>query len=153
MAKELYFEDVKVGDEIPSFTSAPLTRTNFVRYAGASGDFNPLHHDNTFVTVFGMERVISHGMLVMGITGKAITDYLPQRYLRKYKVRFASPTEPADFNDMQNTSARATLTVTGKVINKLEEGGEKLVEYEIQTADQNGNVKITGSFVAALPSK
>ena len=153
MAKDIYFEDVNVGDEMPSFTSDPITRTHIVRYAGASGDFNPLHHDNTFVSMFGMEMIISHGMLVMGITGRAITEYIPQKYLKKFKVRFSGMTEPADVNDMENTSARATLTVTGKVVNKSEEGGEKLVEYEIQTADQSGGVKITGSFVAALPGK
>jgi acyl dehydratase len=153
MAKELYYDDVAVGDEMPAYTSDPITRTHIVRYAGASGDFNPLHHDVTFVTMFGMERVISHGMLVMGITGRAITEYVPQKYLKKFQVRFSGMTEPADLNDMENTAARSTLTVTGKAVKKYEEGGEKLVEYEIQTADQSGGVKITGTFIAALPSK
>ncbi|MBN1881921.1 MAG: dehydratase [Deltaproteobacteria bacterium] len=149
MAKELYYDDVNVGDEMPSFTSDPINRTHLVRYAGASGDFNPLHHDNTFVAMFGMERVISHGMLVMGITGRAITDWVPQKYMKSFKVRFAGMTEPCDLNDMENTSARATLTVTGKVIEKT---GDQIV-CEIQTADALGGVKITGTFSAALPKK
>jgi len=153
MAKEIYYDDVNVGDEMPAFTSDPLTRTHFVRYAGASGDFNPLHHDATFVKLFGMETVISHGMLVMGITGRAITDWIPQKYLKSFKVRFAGMTQPADVNDMENTTARATMTVTGKVVNKAEENGEKIIECEIQTADANGEVKITGVVKAALPTK
>ena len=153
MAKQLYFEDVKIGDEMPSFTSDPITRTHLVRYAGASGDFNPLHHDNTFVEMFGMQRVISHGMLVMGITGRAITNWIDQKYLRKFRVRFSGMTEPADLNDFANTSARATLTVKGKVVKKYEEGKDKLIECEIETADANGKVKLSGAFVVALPSK
>ncbi len=153
MAKEMYYDNVNVGDEMPVFTSGPLTRTNFVRYAGASGDFNPLHHDETFVKLFGMETVISHGMLVMGITGRAITEWIPQKYLKSFNVRFAGMTQPADVNDMENTTARATVTVTGKVVNKAEENGEKIIECEIQTADANGEVKITGMVKAALPTK
>ena len=153
MAKELYYDDVNVGDDMPSFTCDPINRTHLVRYAGSSGDFNPLHHDNTFVAMFGMERVISHGMLVMGITGRAITEWVPQKYLKSFKVRFSGMTEPCDLNDMENTSARATLTVTGKVTEKKEEGGDNLIVCEIQTADALGGVKITGTFSAALPKK
>jgi acyl dehydratase len=153
MAKEVYYESVNVGDEMPKFTADPLTRTHLVRYAGASGDFNPLHHDNTFVAMFGMERVISHGMLVMGVVSRGITEWIEQKYVKNFKVRFAGMTEPADLNDFENTSARATITVSGKVTNKYEEGGEKLIDCEIEAADGNGDVKITGSFTAALPSK
>ena len=149
MAKEVYLEDVNVGDELPVFTSDPINRTHLVRYAGASGDFNPLHHDNTFVAMFGMPNVISHGMLIMGITGTAITGWIPQKYLKKFKVRFSGMTEPADLNDFENTKDRATITVTAKVANKSEEG----VDYEIEAKDATGGVKLTGSFTAELPSK
>ena len=70
---KITYDSIKVGDSITPFTAEPLTRNHLVRYAGASGDFNPLHHDETFVQKFGMPRVISHGMLVMGIVGRAIT--------------------------------------------------------------------------------
>ncbi|MDD5711924.1 MAG: MaoC/PaaZ C-terminal domain-containing protein, partial [Smithellaceae bacterium] len=87
MASKVYFEDVNIGDAMPTFTSDPLTRTHLVRYAGASGDFNPLHHDETFVGMFGMPRVIAHGMLIMGITSRAITEWIDNKYLRNFKVR------------------------------------------------------------------
>lgn len=151
MTHHVSYNDIKVGDEMPSYTSQPITRTHIVRYAGCSGDFNPLHHDNTFTNMIGMPRIISHGMLVMGITGEAITQWIPNKYLRKFSVRFAGMTEPVDLDDHENTKARATLTVTGKVTEKYEEAGEKRIKCDITVADALGGVKITGSFVAALP--
>jgi len=145
------YADVKVGDAMPSYTSAPLTRTDIVRYAGASGDFNPLHHDNTFVKVFGMERIIAHGLLIMGIAGEAVTSWIDNKDLRKFSVRFAGMTEPADFDDLENTKQRATITITGKVTNKFEENGEKKIQCEIVAKDALGGAKLLGFFIAALP--
>lgn len=145
------FADIAIGDALPSYTTTPLTRTDLVRYAGASGDFNPLHHDNTFVNVFGMERVIAHGMLIMGIAGEAITAWIENKNLRKFNVRFAGMTEPADFNDLEGTSKRATITVTGRVTEKFEENGEKKIRCEIIAKDALDSVKLTGFFIAALP--
>ncbi len=144
------FADIKVGDAMPAYTTAPLTRTDIVRYAGASGDFNPLHHDNTFVKVFGMERIIAHGMLIMGIAGEAITQWIDNKNLRKFNVRFAGMTEPADFDDMERTKQRATVTVTGKVVDKFEENNETRIKCEIVAQDALGNTKLRGFFIAAL---
>ena len=151
MTHHLSYNEIKVGDQMPAYTSQPLTRTHIVKYAGASGDFNPLHHDESFTKIFGMPRVISHGMLVMGITGEAITQWIPNKYLRKFNVRFAGMTEPVDIHDFENTKARATLTVTGVVAKKFEEAGEKRIRCDITVADALGGVKISGSFTAALP--
>jgi len=149
MTQALKFDGINVGDAIPTFTSDPLTRTHLVRYAGASGDFNPLHHDETFVKLFGMPRVISHGMLVMGITGRAIAEWVDDKNLRKFGVRFSGMTEPMDLDD-PNSAARATIVMTGTVVEKFEEAGEKRIRCEIQVADKTGGVKLTGSFVAAV---
>ncbi|MEI7590781.1 MAG: MaoC/PaaZ C-terminal domain-containing protein [Deltaproteobacteria bacterium] len=151
MAKEISYEDIKVGDTVFEFISDPITRTHLARYAGASGDFNPLHHDETFVAVFGMPRVIVQGMLVMGITGRAITDWVAQKHLRAFKVRFAGMTEPVDFNQMEATKNRATLKVIGRAARKFVEGEEKRIECEIETTDVDGAVKLTGSFIVAFP--
>jgi acyl dehydratase len=147
---ELKYDDIKIGDVIPAYTSAPITRTNLVRYAGASGDFNPLHHDDTFIKMIGMERVIAHGMLIMGIAGEAITAWVDNKNLRKFNVRFLGMTEPADLNDMENTKGRATITVTGKVVNKFEENGEKRIQCDIVAKDALGGIKILGFFIAAI---
>lgn len=147
----LQFAHANVGDPLPPYTSSPLTRTDLVRYAGASGDFNPLHHDNTYVQAIGMERVIAHGMLIMGIAGQAVTTWIDNKSLRKFNVRFAGITEPADFDDWENTKNRATITITGKVRNKFEENGEKKIRCDIVAKDGLGNTKLRGFFIAALP--
>jgi hypothetical protein len=109
------YDDVEVGNKMPVYTSAPITRTHLVRYAGASGDFNPLHYDQTFAKMIGMKNIIVHGMLIMGIAGEAITSWIENKYLRKFSVRFLNMTEPVDLDDMENTKDRATIIVTGEV--------------------------------------
>ncbi|RFC69426.1 MULTISPECIES: MaoC/PaaZ C-terminal domain-containing protein [Mesorhizobium] len=74
----------------------PLTRTDLVRYAGASGDFNPLHHDHDFATDAGLPDVMAHGMLTAGLLGTALTRWFGVGSLSRYSVRFRSPVWPAD---------------------------------------------------------
>lgn len=136
---------------MPPYISAPITRTHLVRYAGASGDFNPLHHDQTFVKMIGMKNVIAHGMLIMGIVGEAITFWIENKYLRKFNARFMSMTEPVDWDNVENTKDRATIIVSGKVVKKFEENGEKKFECEIIAEDALGSKKLSGFFIAALP--
>jgi hypothetical protein len=92
-------------------------------------------------------------MLIMGITSRAITEWIDNKYLKNFKVRFSGMTEPADLVDLENTKARATITVTGNVVKKFAEGGENRIQCDIQAVDALGGVKLTGSFIAALPSK
>ena len=145
------FDTMKVGDAIPVYTSAPITRTQLVRYAGASGDFNPLHHDETFVRMIGMGTVIAHGMFIMGIAGEAITSWIDNKDLRKFSVHFLSMTQPVNLDDFEQTKGRATITVSGKVIEKYEENGEKRIRCDIIAQDAQGSRKLTGFFVVALP--
>jgi acyl dehydratase len=145
------YNDINVGDTMPTYTSTPITRTHLVRYAGASGDFNPLHHDESFIKMIGMDNVIAHGMLIMGIAGEAITDWIDKRNLRKFNARFMSMTEPADLNDMENTKNRATITISGKIVEKYEEKGEKRIKCDIVAKDALGSRKLAGFFIAALP--
>lgn len=145
------YNDINVGDTMPTYTSTPITRTHLVRYAGASGDFNPLHHDESFIKMIGMDNVIAHGMLIMSIAGEAITGWIDQRNLRKFNARFMSMTEPADLNDMENTKNRATITISGKIVEKHEENGEKIIKCDIVAKDASGSRKLVGFFIAALP--
>jgi len=143
MGSELYFEDVKVGDAMPALSKGPVAKLQHVMNAGASGDFNPLHTDDDFARAVGMkDGVISHGMLIMGFVGQAITAWVPRKYLKKFGVRFAGMTKPGN-----------TITITGKVTDKRQENGENLIFCEVVAQDENGDVKITGNFSAALPSK
>jgi acyl dehydratase len=145
------YDSVNIGDPIPTYTSAAITRTHLVRYAGASGDFNPLHHDATFIKMIGMGNVIAHGMLIMGIAGEAITSWIAHKNLRKFHTRFLSMTEPVDWDNVENTKKRATIVVTGKIVKKYEENGEKRIQCDIIAKDLLGSRKLDGFFIAALP--
>lgn len=140
--QKLYFEDVKEGDELPSFTVENLTRTDFVKYAGSSGDFNPIHHDQTFAEASGNPTVFAMGMMNAGILSRLVADYAGLENLRKYRVRFATRVWPGD-----------SLTCKGKVTKKAVENGEKIIEGEIAALNQKGEIAIQGSFRAALPSR
>jgi peroxisomal enoyl-CoA hydratase 2 len=136
--KKLKFDSIKVGDEIPKFVVEGVTRPDFVRYAGASGDFVPLHYDQTFVEAAGIPTVFAQGMFTAGLLSKALTDWCGIGNMRNFKVRFATRVWPGD-----------TVTCTGKVTNKLESGGEKLVEGDLIVLNQKGEPAIRGSFRAA----
>ena len=140
--KTLFFEDVQEGTELPKFVVENLTRTDIVKYAGASGDFNPIHHDQTFAASAGYPSVFAHGMLSAGFAGKCVTDFVGRANLRLFKVSFRAQVWPGD-----------TITCSGKVTKKLEANGEKRIEGEVVAVNQKGEAVIQGAFVAALPSK
>jgi len=147
----LDFAALNVGDALPSYTAGPLTRTHFVRYAGASGDFNPLHHDETFARAIGLNNVIAHGMLIMGIAGEAVRSWIDGKNLRKFSTRFLSMTAPIDWHDPENTKNRATIVVTGKIVAFYEESGVKMLRGDIIAKDLQGSRKLDGYFTAVLP--
>ena len=113
-----------------------------VRYAGASGDFNPLHTDPKVGEEIGTGGIIAHGMLIMGMTGQFVSDYVGPKALRKFNVRFKSMTH---LNDI--------ITCTGTITKKYDLDGEHRIAGKFQAADQNGDVKVSGTFEAALPSR
>ena len=119
-----------------------LKRTQIVQYAGASGDYNPLHTDEIFTTkVAGYPSVFAHGMLTMGMTGKMVTNYVGDGTLKKYGVRFTSQVWPGD-----------TLSSIATITDIREENGENIVELEIETTNQDGIAVITGSATARISS-
>lgn len=111
-----------------------LKRTQIVQYAGASGDYNPLHSDEVFTTkVAGYPSIFAHGMLTMGMTGKMLTDYVGDGRLTKFGVRFTNQVWPGD-----NLEAAATLE------NIEEADGQKLANFEVITTNQDGAVVLKG---------
>ena len=129
---------VKVGDSHTEVVFENLTRTQIVMYAGASGDYNPVHTDNEFVTkVAGYPGVFAHGMLSMGLTGKMLTNYVGDGTLTKYGVRFVKQVWPGD-----------TLTATATVSAIREEGGQHYVDLDVVTTNQNGEPVISGTASA-----
>ncbi|GAA1432818.1 MaoC family dehydratase [Microlunatus lacustris] len=103
-------DDVAVGTELPPLT-VRLTRTDLVRYAGASGDFNPIHHSEHFAAAVGLPGVVAHGLLTMGTALRLVTDWVgdPGR-VRSYAVRFTKPVVVPD------DGVGAEVVVTGTVV-------------------------------------
>src|ERR1700729_995868 len=136
--KKLSYEDVQVGDEAPVL-SHKLTRTDLVKYAGASGDFNPMHHDEILAKAAGQPSVFGHGMFSMGLLGSALTDYIGVGNVQRYQVRFARQTWPDEV-----LSTR--IVVTGK----REDGGKKLVDLDVTLSNAEGETKVVGEATADL---
>jgi acyl dehydratase len=131
---------VKVGDKHTERVVENLSRTQIVMYAGASGDYNPIHSDEVYTTkVAGYPSVFAHGMLTMGLTGKALTNYVGAGRVTKFGVRFTNQVWPGDTLD-------STATVTGI----KEENGQKLAELEVVTVNQDGKEVVRGTAEARL---
>jgi len=131
---------LKVGDTHSEVVVENLSRTQIVMYAGASGDYNPLHSDEVYTTqAAGYPSVFAHGMLTMGLTGKMLTNYVGDGRLKKFGVRFTNQVWPGD-----------TLTSTATVTAIREEGGEKLVDLILATKNQDGKDVVTGTATARI---
>jgi acyl dehydratase len=140
-----FFNSIKVGDAPAPLVCGPLTRTQFVRYAGASHDFNPNHHDEVYAQANGNKAVFGMGMLVGGFCARLLTDWLGDGSLRRLRIRFASRFWPGD-----------VLTCMAWVAAKREVDGEGgkgmgLVDCEFSAVNQAGEVIIRGDATAALP--
>jgi acyl dehydratase len=133
------FDEISAGDAPPPLSFGPLTRTDFVRYAGASHDFNPNHHDEIYATKNGNKAVFGPGMLAAGYCARHLTDWFGVAALRRLRLRFASRFWPGD-----------VLTCTAKVTGKREEGGARLVDCEFSAVNQAGDVIVRGDATAAL---
>ena len=134
------FDRVDVGDQLPPLALPAVTRTMLALYAGASGDHNPIHIDADFARAAGMPDVFAHGMLSMAWIGRLLTNWAPQRNLREFNVRFSAMTRIGE-----------RIVCTGRVAEKLERDGERLVRVELETANEAGEVKLSGDALVALP--
>jgi acyl dehydratase len=129
-----------VGDRKEEVLVDDLSRTQIVQYAGASGDFNPLHTDEVFATqAAGYPGVFGHGMLTMGITGRLLTDWVGDGRLRAFGVQFRNQVWPGD-----------TLTGTATVSGISVVDGENIVELAVEVTNQSGDVVLNGSARALL---
>jgi acyl dehydratase len=129
-----------VGDAYTQVLVEDLTRTQIVMYAGASGDYNPLHSDERYaVEAAGFPGIFAHGMLTMGMTGRAVTDLVGPDRLVRYGGRFKSQVWPGD-----------TLTATVTVDALRDEGGDHLVDLSVVTVNQKGEEVFSGAATARL---
>ncbi|CAG2156532.1 MaoC family dehydratase [Cupriavidus numazuensis] len=130
---------VKAGDTLPPLTLPPVNRTMLALFAGASGDHNAIHIDIDYARKAGMADVFAHGMLSMAWLGRLLTQWVDQRRIRDFGVRFTGITHLGH-----------EITCTGRVTEVFEADGEKRARLEIQTANQYGEAKVLGDAVVAL---
>jgi acyl dehydratase len=134
--RKLRYDDVNVGDQAPAIDHQ-LTRTDLVMYAGASGDFNPMHHDEVAAQAAGLPSVFGHGMFTAGLLATAVTNYVGIGNLTSYRVRFTKQTWPGE-----------TLSTTVAVSEKRPNNE---IVLECAVVNESGEAKIQGEAVAVLP--
>jgi len=130
---------IDVGDDMPVLELPPITRTTLALFAGASGDHNPIHIDIDFARDAGMKDVFAHGMLSMAYLGRALTEWVPQRQILGYGVRFAALTQLGD-----------RVRCSGKVVEKLEHAGRPCVRVQIGATKATGEITLAGEALLAL---
>jgi acyl dehydratase len=136
----LHAKDIAVGDSKELVLVENLTRTRIVQYAGASGDYNPIHTDELFAReAGGFPTVFAHGMLTMGMTGRVLTDWVGDGRLTSYGVRFVGQVWPGD-----------TLTATATVEAIREDHDGEVADFSVVTKNQRGDVVLTGTASARI---
>ena len=139
---KVYVEDVNVGQTLPDLVKGPIQQIQLTRYAGASGDFNPIHQDDEFARAAGMGGVFGHGMLTMGFVAQCVTDWAGAGAVKKIGARFAGLVRLKD-----------VITCKGRVLAKSSKDGTHLVELELSAENQKGEKVVTGKATVALPSR
>ncbi|MBS4172968.1 MaoC/PaaZ C-terminal domain-containing protein [Bacillus sp. FJAT-49736] len=126
--------------ELETVQKDRITHTQLVRYAGASGDFNPIHTVVPIGEKAGLGGVIAHGMLVMGMAGEALTTWFPRQHVRNFKVRFSAMTRPGE-----------KLTIVGTIEEEKMVNEEERLTGKIFVKNEDGEVKLKGRFEVIKP--
>ena len=132
---------LEVGATHEPFVDKPLTVTDFVRYQGASGDMNPIHHDTGFAQAAGYPGPFAVGMLQAGVLASYVTDWLGATNIRRFAVQFREQAWPGD-----------VLTYTATVAGVRDEQGEQLVDLDLACTRQTGGVHLKGSATFVVPA-
>ncbi|GAA0334299.1 (3R)-hydroxyacyl-ACP dehydratase subunit HadB [Sphingomonas oligophenolica] len=136
--QDLTFDQVAIGDGLPEFITAPISRTTLALYAGASADHNPLHIDSDFAKSAGMTDVFAHGMLSMAYLAQLLTRWVRQEQIISWRVRFLSI-----------TPLHAQVVCSGEIIEKI--AGEKQVKLAIKAKIKDGADTLAGEALVRLP--
>ncbi len=139
--EKLYFEDIKGDEELPSF-DITVTRAHIIKYGGASGDLQPIHHDEEFARAAGLPSIFAMGLMHGGFLTRVVTDWAGDGKVKRYKLRFKAIVWPND-----------TLTCKGHVVRKYQEDGENLVDCKLFVINQNGEQAIEGESTVSLPTR
>jgi acyl dehydratase len=137
--RKLYFENVRVGDEIPAMAKAPVDRVQLARYAGATGDFHPLHVDEAYAKSLGMPSVYAPSPLGQGFLGQLITDWARGAQIKKFSTKFIRLIWPGD-----------TLVCKGRVSDRHGENGRYAIELDVWAENQKGELVLKGNATLAV---
>lgn len=132
-------QPLAVGQKLAHKTFAPISRHRLALYCGASGDHNPIHVDVDFAKKAGFPDVFTHGMLVMGYLGQALTDAVPPDRIRAFSTRFAAITQVG-----------AKLACDGEVTEVFTANGEQRARIALTAKDENGETKLVGEAIVAI---
>ena len=139
MSGQVSFDQVSIGDTIPELSLPPINKVGLAMYAGASGDFNPIHLDEEQALANGLPGIIAHGMLSMALLGRVLTEWVPRQDIRSFSTRFVAMAVLGD-----------VITCKGTITGKSEEGGEKLVDLEMTAENQKGDKTLLGAATVVL---
>lgn len=134
--QRIKYDSYEVGATIPELSTGPIHHMDLVRYAGASGDFNPIHTDPTFAKSVGLGGTIAHGMYVMAQLGRLASNWAHPLQIRNIAVKFRDMTLPGQ-----------TVKCTGTVKKKTDEG--RLLLVSIEAVGDDGKVKVSGDLTVA----
>ncbi len=153
MAKQLCWEDVEEGAEVTPLHKI-ATRRMMVQWAGASGDFNPLHYDDSFAEASGVGKPIVHGALKRAWLVQLMTDWMGEEgFLKKFSCQYRAMDYPRLMKTMDEPHEGETWCCKGKVTKKYVEGGEHLVNCDIRVENGKGEVTTLGKATVVLPSR
>ncbi len=142
MPEQLYYEDVAVGDKITPLVKQPTTR-QLVMWAGASGDYNPIHYDKDFAQSQGLPGAIVHGPLAGCFLGQLITDWIgEQGVVSKFSCSYRGMNFPGE-----------ALICRGKATKKYIEDGKRYVECDIWAENSEGEKTVLGKTIVIVPSR
>ena len=153
MAKQLYWEDVEVDSEITPLAKV-ATSQMLVKWAGASGDFNPLHYDEPFAASSGVDKPVVHGALKRQWLIQLMTDWIGEEgTLKKFSCQYRGFDYPRLMKTMAEPQEGDTWWCRGKVTNKYVEGDEHFVDCDIRIENGKGEVTTPGKATVVLPSR
>ena len=152
--KQLYWEDVSEGSEVTPLPKIASTQM-LVKWAGASGDFNPLHFEDAFASSQGVGKPIVHGQLKRAWLIQLMTDWIgEQGFLKKFSCQFRAMDYPRPMLDMFTPQEEGeTWWCKGKVTKKYEEGDGCCVDCDIWIENGKGEITTRGTATVALPSR
>ena len=153
MPEQIYWDDIEVGMGITPLAKIATTQM-LVRWAGASGDFNPLHYDSAYVEAEGLGQVIVHGALKRQWLIQLLTDWIgEQGTLKKFSCQYGAMDYPRHMKSISAPQEGETWHCKGKVTKKYIEGGQHLIECRIVVENGKGEVTTSGRATVILPVK